>query len=560
MKISVSIMVILILGVISFKGLRSQDQPPPDQPMPDQATPEKPRIEKPATENGGPEKSEPEQPDSKKNRKNSRDKVAIKVYGFVKVDYKYATEATTFQGAEGLRRANYAKRQTESDDHTSRSALQANQSRVGVKINILEKAGATIEIDFDRHPDMDNTDVGDGLFNDYFRFRQAFLTYKFQPWLEMAAGKKWDLFAPLNPNTYNVTSLLFGTGNVGWMRDQVELHFSGKDRGLHIGIGNIGYDGSGVGPNNSLVHNKSPAYLAQFYSQIGRSMKLIVSGITAHILYRSTALDNNQPLNETIFDYPNVPYVNSVTGDPIIPNKVRRSALGIALGLEIYISDSLELTGEFVRGRNLGDMYTYGISRMNVKSGAGRLNDTHIGVLDTPELTILRGNLINSDFQSTYERDGWIDLRYRINPVFTSNVFFGATLIENPSYLYEAVGDLTRSQGALSPGDVQEAHLYGANINYEPIPDFQFYFEYNFLKTIYHESERKAGMLANVISYNPVTGQVNVDVQNPIVQAALASSAPWVTVTGFYYYNLYNRRAAPNATAHLFNFGTMFRF
>ena len=491
------------------------------------------------------------------NAEESEKSESLKIYGFAKADYKYATGATTFFGTEGVRKPNFAKRATESDDNSPRSAFQANQSRIGVNVEIGKKASAIIETDFDNNPGVDNTAVGD-----YLRLRQANLTYKFTPSFEMFAGKKWDLFSPLVPKTYSVTSILYGVGNVGWLRDQAGVHFRKKTGdstyfGIQVAVGNVGKDGS-IGPNNTVVHNKSPLGIMQIYYKKSMKFELYLSGIGGKVLYKSADLESSNSLADPLQD---INSQNPNENTLLMPAKVRAFAGGVSIGILYKFGDKLELTGEFQKGTNLGDLYALGISKMTAKTEAERLDDTVLGIIDTPELNYIRNNMLWTDYQSTHETSGWICFGLKPNATINFNLFFGASKIDNPEYLSSAKGDLTLSGGASYPGDVKQSHLFGGNVSKNLSDSFMVYFEYNYLKTEYHESERTKGVIANIASYNPYTGAVIMDVKNPIVKDAIQNTFPLVTFTENKY-NLYtnDNRADPIPRSHIFNFGVMLKF
>ena len=482
--------------------------------------------------------------------------VIIKVYGFGKFDYKYASRATTFFGTEGVRKPNAAKRQTESDDSHTRSAFQANQTRIGVKVKLGKKATAAIETDFDNSHGTDNTAV-----SDYLRLRQAYIIYRFTPSLEIFAGKKWDIFSPLVPKTFNVTSILFGAGNVGWIRDQAGIHIKKKGDsnqfGLKAAIGNIGKDG-GAGPKNTLVYNKSPLGIMQLYYKHKKVFSLYLSGIGGSVLYKNADLESTNTLDDPLQD---ITSLNPTDNTLLMPSKVRSFAGGVSLGMMYNIADKIKLTAEFQKGTNLGDLYALGNSKMTSKTEAARFNDTLLSVYNTSELTTLKNYMLWTDYQSTHETSGWICLGFKMNSRVNINVFLGASIIDNPEYLSSASGDLTVSGGATTSGDVQEAHLYGTNISYKLMDNLLVYVEYNYLKTRYHESERTKGEIANITSINPTTGAITIDVKNPIIKNQIENTIPNVTVTENKY-NFYNdyQRANPLARAHLINLGIMLKF
>ena len=483
---------------------------------------------------------------------NPDSQVNVKVYGFVKGEAKYATDAVTFFGTEGVRKPNYAKRQTEADDDTSRFAFQANQSRVGVLVKAGQKATATIETDFDNTPGVDNTAV-----SDYLRLRQAFLTYSPTTSTVIFAGKTWDLFSPLVPKTYNITSILYGTGNVGWIRDQLGGGFSFGDVTLKAAVGNVSKDGD-FGPNKSLVHNSTPAATAQLSINTGAA-KFYFSGIAAQVLYRDDNLENTASLaGWDPNNSPNLKTPGALTS-LIAPDKVRRFAGGLAFSFEAKVDDSVQISGEAVRGTNLGDLYALGVSKMTAKTAAARLGDTVYGAVTSANMTALNSMLYWTDYQSTHELSGWINMGLTPSTLVIINLFAGVTRITNPENLASASGDLTVSGGAKSPGDVEESHLYGFNFGFKLSENVLLYFEFNYLRTIYHESERTKGDIAN-FTYNHDTGTVSVDVKNPLAQAGVKAGMPGANVTQSNYYNFYSQRAAPRAVAQVYNVGAMFKF
>ena len=55
------------------------------------------------------------------------------------------------------------------------------------------------------------------------RLRQAYINAKLTNNVELFTGQKWDIFSPLNPETYNIINNLFYSGNVGWIRETIRV-------------------------------------------------------------------------------------------------------------------------------------------------------------------------------------------------------------------------------------------------------------------------------------------------------------------------------------------------
>ncbi|HLD44696.1 MAG TPA: hypothetical protein VJC18_04615, partial [bacterium] len=81
------------------------------------------------------------------------------------------------------------------------------------------------------------------------RIRRAYTSIGTDTW-NVLFGQEWDLFAPLNPLTINVGSVLWNQGNLGSRRPQIRLttKYAYDQSGIELGA-------SVNSPNNSMLFN-----------------------------------------------------------------------------------------------------------------------------------------------------------------------------------------------------------------------------------------------------------------------------------------------------------------
>jgi hypothetical protein len=142
--------------------------------------------------------------------------VSASVYGFLKADYygtsnEFNTDAKPFNvltaSGQPLREA-------------SRGQLSMKQSRFGINVDNESKLKGRFEFDLDG--ESNNTVGAVASSTGIFRVRQANIAYKVSDEGTLTIGKKWDIFSPLQPHSYQMTMIQFWSGNTGFLTDGID--------------------------------------------------------------------------------------------------------------------------------------------------------------------------------------------------------------------------------------------------------------------------------------------------------------------------------------------------
>lgn len=98
-----------------------------------------------------------------------------------------------------------------------RSTFQTQQSRFGFSILAKEDITGLVEFDF-----MDFSKSTPTVASQ-IRLRRAYINLENGPW-SFRIGQDWDLFSPLGPHSYNYIGHYFGSGDLGFMRQQLQIY------------------------------------------------------------------------------------------------------------------------------------------------------------------------------------------------------------------------------------------------------------------------------------------------------------------------------------------------
>lgn len=498
---------------------------------------------------------------------------SITHYGFVKTDYVYSSNAGLSYGREMLGAVNQAKRQLQADDTVSRGNIQLADSRYGMRMKFGDSTTGVFELDL-----MDFEKSSPNV-NTRPRIRQAFLTHAFGGKWEIFAGQRWDIFAPLNPESYNVVSSSFGNGNLGWMREQLGVaNKLSKDLTLTLAIGNGGVNVTQY-PQNSQELNKTPTGAFQIKYSVNPTNTVYLSGITYSKQYVDPTLDSTAG-KALIFDGSQNYYtLASQLGKT---NRIRRDSQGISLSHEYKSADNkIRFRWEGTYGKNLGEINTLSIANGDQSTRARQFAASPYGVASLDGLgysptatSFSSGTLASYENSRTeviniYERSGWLSFVYKILPDWELGFFAGATQVINKKDLIPAgtfssfpeytgmvanpsvtnfttstgafnsgsiPGTLGGSWGAANMGKVRESSDVGYHITYMLGP-VKIFFQHEFIRTFYQDTERRKGILAHISSINLETGAITL---RNVPAPSLVASA--------------------EATTHVYRFGTMINF
>jgi hypothetical protein len=487
------------------------------------------------------------------------------VYGFVKVDAMAADNAVLTFGRENLLAPVQAKRRVQFDDSETRSQIHANQSRVGLKVEAKDRVRGKLEFDFvgDYGASQPNTGV-------ITRLRLAYLEYDVTPDFGIMAGQNWDIFSPLNPGTYNVTGVLYGAGNAGWIREQIALYYRPIPAfKLSMAVGNTTINGS-ASPALNHELNGAPTFAAQAEYTFSEAFKISLSGILANVKYSQPLIEASSRTGDPFLWDPeadaavvlanlpdiwngnySVPFAFNLDGS----KTRRRQSDGVALAISSRPSKNLKIMLEGYYGRNLGNIRTLTLGSVQVRSKLDKLREDIPGYLNSSTLgvnlsssTDTVAQLLDSlnDYDSVWEAGGWLTIIYDLSPRWEGRLFGGLAQVLNREVLNGAsAATLSKAQadrsawGSAQLGAVFENQAGGYSLAFKPYTNLRLYFEHTHFRTFYYDpvAVRRFGALQSI---SAETG-------------AITSKAPVDQVTS-------NELPANDARANVYRLGLMLSF
>ena len=465
----------------------------------------------------------------------------LNFYGFVKSDYVYTTHATLSYGRENLVAPNQAKRHVQRDDSVGSSNIQLGDSRLGFKSEFGKILTGVIELDF---IDFDKSSPN---VNIRPRLRQSYFTLGLDNGWEFFAGQKWDIFSPLNPDTYNIINNLFYNGNVGWIREQFGLKYKFSDdfqTSLALGNGSVNTSAS---PNVSLEKSKRPTLAFQLKWNILPKHSLYFSGI------RTTRTYYNPDVDSTInADRPLVydgSYNSFLIGNELgKSSRIRRDASGLSLGSEHkFLSEKIILKWEANWGRNLSDLNVLGIGQAQLITSENRyLSSPYGAFIQTDPSGLLNASNPNSlrkynqtrtEVLSILENGIWFSTIYKHSSQWEYGIFGGVTRIRNSEDLSPAFSDSKGTMRDFSKtqadpengiwtsnhiGRLRENRDIGFHITYIYKERLKIFFQHEHIRSFYYTPSRNRGVLAYVQSVNIDTGEVILREVKPSYQYSSA--------------------------------------
>lgn len=145
---------------------------------------------------------------------------AFKFYGFLKPTVAVSSGAAESYGRPNLTAITAAGNPVlHVDPGHAEYSFQIGQSRVGVKINDGQPVRGQFEIDF---VDFDKASPTVASLP---RLRLAALEWDPAKGHTIFAGQGWDLFLPLMPHHFDMVGANFQSGNVGFMRQQIQYRY-----------------------------------------------------------------------------------------------------------------------------------------------------------------------------------------------------------------------------------------------------------------------------------------------------------------------------------------------
>ncbi len=165
-------------------------------------------------------------------------------YGFIKAGFILSTRAVDSAGNTNLSIPNVVHPDISPEDSDFRSSFQVAQSRFGLwiqKENYPVKG--QFELDF-LDPKKSTPTVAS-----LPRLRIAKIVYRASNEHEWTLGQDWDPFSPFRPFSNGMIGILFQTGNVGFMRQQIKWQYKQGDYTSAIALVFSGVnDSTTVGP------------------------------------------------------------------------------------------------------------------------------------------------------------------------------------------------------------------------------------------------------------------------------------------------------------------------
>lgn len=505
----------------------------------------------------------------------------LSFYGFVKADLVHSDAAALSYGQENFNAPNQAKRVMQRDDMQGRTNIQLNDTRLGFKSQYGKNLTGVIELDFI------NFAQSSPNVNTRPRLRQAYVTWNFAPEWEYFIGQKWDIYSPLNMDTFNTINAGFYNGNHGWMREQIGVAKKiNKDLTFTTAIGNQGIN-PGAEQGIRLEQGNSPSLAFQIKYKATDQDTFYLSGLTANKLYQDPELTPN--INRSLYydGYSgnfNSSYLSAGNGAPLPPTnalqqtassspfpigsmnkKIRRTATGLSLGHEhtAGAGGKFRFKWEANYGQNIGDTFALGISNANVQNANTSFNNSALGILNSAALATnpttgapvgqVRGYLAGqTQVKSIREMSGWFSAAYKFDPKWEAGMFIAATKILNPEDLpvsnvanmrsMEAGSVGTNGWGApgsagTGMGAVRESGTVGYNLTYFADTGLRLFFQHEHIQTYYQDAERNKGILNHI-------GSVNVD-----TGAVALRDVGWG-----------HERSSARANVNIFRFGTIYAF
>jgi hypothetical protein len=487
-------------------------------------------------------------------------------YGFLKTDYVYSSNAGLSYGREMLGAVNTAKRQLQADDTAGRGNIQLADTRYGMRLKFTDALLGIIELDlmdFDKSSPNVNTRP---------RIRQAYFSYNLSSW-ELFAGQRWDIFAPVNAESYNIVSSSFGNGNVGWMREQIGIGKKlTKELTFTTAIGNGGVNVNQY-PTNGGELNKTPTVAFQIKYVPNPSNILYLSGITYSKQYVDPTLDS--PIRGTDGTFTEKTLIDDGSSTYFAlgtelgkTNRIRRNSTGISLGHEFKSNDNkLRVKWEATYGQNLGDINTLSIASGDQRTLARQFSTSQYGGLTSgvegnpfyntqDPLNYAPRSWANyyskrTEVVSIAERSAFLSVVYKILPDWELGLFGGASQVINKEDLVPSslgVSNFSIMQpnppagtsggywGNLTQGKIRESSDVGIHLTYFLGP-VKIFFQHEYIRTFYKDSERTKGLNAYINSIDVDTGTITY---NKI-------KMPYET-------------ASEQATTHVVRFGTQIPF
>ena len=487
------------------------------------------------------------------------------IYGFLKADYIYSTQAVLTFGRETLLSPNEVKRITQRDDEQARSNIQVSETRLGVKLQHGFQLDGIIELDFI------NFDQSSPNVNSRPRLRQAYFNYQSNNKLKFFAGQLWDIYSPVRDASFNIIGNFFYSGNHGWMREQIGLIYAiSQTDYLSFALGNAGVNPNPT-PSIRLEQNRFPSLAFQWKSILNEKNTFYFSGIFTNKLYQDPELIALK--GRTLYydgyignEYTNAPMYPPLQQqtEPSSPltsqigksTKTRRWVNGLSLGHQ-YTNNYYKLKLELNYGQNVGDIFALSVSEVQATNSLEVFENSKFGYITNSQLQnknqvgTLGHYLKNqTQFHSIKEMGGWFSFYFLISKNWEIGIFSSVIKVLNPNQLNPSQVANLRSLEVLNPstnwgtpgnspfqGSMRENRSLGFNVTFIPKEELSLYIQVDELKTYFKDADRNRGISNHIASYD-------LDTQGFTLRPV----------------SFGHEKSSAVATAYVFRFGTIYRF
>jgi hypothetical protein len=341
------------------------------------------------------------------------------VYGFIRASSQYASGGLASFNNINMTAPTHAVAQTRSKDKTSRLGFQTQQTRIGT---LLKKEDITAQLEFD-FVDFNKSSPTTQMVP---RVRLANVAYVWDN-QKVVIGQDWDIFAPVNAYTYNYVGNYFLSGNVGFMRQQVQYL---KTMGSFELAGAVGLANSNPTVTDGDVETgKSPSYAFRATQKLDKG-RIGVSAIYAHLKYTTGKQLSHDAYGGNFF------YEQEFSNFGIKAEAyygMNMANLGLlSIGKGTASQDVREfgghLTGTFKLGEKLSTFGGFGIAKGDNRSEIAPFAPQGTG-LDTSAITSpgIRQNFVSRigiDYKVTEDLSFLTELsRYETNSKLSDNAY-----------------------------------------------------------------------------------------------------------------------------------------
>jgi hypothetical protein len=196
------------------------------------------------------------------------------VYGFIKTSANFASGGLASFNNINMTAPTHAVAQTRDRDEVSRFGFQTQQSRIGAN---LKKQDVSAQLEFD-FVDFNKASPTTQMVP---RVRIAAVTYVWGN-QRVVIGQDWDIFSPVNTFTYNYVGNYFLSGNVGFMRQQIQYHRTLDQFEISGAVGLAASNATVSDADTEL--SKSPTYALRLTRTLEKG-RIGISAIYGHLKY-----------------------------------------------------------------------------------------------------------------------------------------------------------------------------------------------------------------------------------------------------------------------------------